>query len=317
MDVQWDLDVDGLGVNGGGSRVLVPGALLFGAKRAVPVIAYDLIVASASRPHLLGPTLQTYFRHADQPPARVIIHDDAVFPDQGDAVRQCIARDVPSRIPVTLICDDPPVRHGPALARLLAETQAKYVVYSQDDFRTLRPLPVAEALALLRICRLNQIRFNKRDTGAVKGEPGDPAAFHKLERWYVVDIDAVTDGLAPYPFKTMLTTADHWYFQTGVWRVAAIKPVVDWWNASGPGNFREHCEAKINMAFNGAYRGQHPPWPPDVPELDPLAGAWNDPVIRADVHRTYIWGPIGEKQFIEHIGGDPADWAHERTNRQR
>jgi hypothetical protein len=102
-----------------------------------------------------------------------------------------------------------------------------------------------------------------------------------------------------------------------VWRVAAIQPVVDWWATAGGahGAFDEHCEVKINQVFNGEWRGKHPEFPDSVPCLRPEDGAWNDPAVRARVHRTFIWGKVGEPAFVQHIGHLPEDWALERSNR--
>ena len=277
------------------------------------VIPYELIVCSASRPHLLEPTLRTLLTHDDQWPERIWVHDDAVFVDRQEAVALAINRAVMSvlRLPndvvpkeVTLLCDNPPIRHGPALARLLGQVRTEYVLYSQDDHEVVRPLPVRDTLGLMeKYHRIVQIRYNKRDTGPVKGEPNDPEAFHKVTK--VFELDG-----KQFP----LTTADHFYFQTNVFRVASLKPIVDWWMAHPEhGTFSEHAEIKTNRVMNGEYLAYHPTFPPEVPILQPGDGAWNDPEVRARVHGTWIWGPIGEKRFIDHLGADPKDWAMVRN----
>jgi len=284
-------------------------------EREEVVIPYELIVPSASRPHLLRQTLSTLFIHTwRQWPQRVIVHDDGVFPGKRREVEDLLVTQVPAQVPLVFRYDERPIGHGPALKWLLDEVRTEYVLYTQDDFATVRPLPIARALALMEIFHLNQIRFNKRKTMAVKGEPG--RTFTKLERRFSVAEDAVTDGLSPEVFEAVLCAADHWYFQTGLWRVAAIKPVVDWWASSGPernpSGFTEHAEIKINNTFNGYYRGMI-----EFPSTVPVSTSEesSDPRVRARVHKTFIWGPVREPKFVEHLGHDQKNWALNRASR--
>lgn len=270
------------------------------------VIPYELVIPSASRPHLLDEVLRTLFLHLDQPPERVLLHDDAVFPGKREEVAAVLRARVPKDISTIFLADDPPIYHGPALQRLLSLVSTDYVLYSQDDHQAVRDIPVSRALDCLDWHNLNQIRFNKRDTMDKKGREGEE--FYKVVQGFVLGQDE-----PPYP----LCIADHWYFQTGVWRVAAIKPVLDWWNGPGRayGAFTEHMEVKVNQVFNGEWRGKHPAFPIEVPILRG-EGAWNDPAVRARVHKTFIWGPIGERAFVQHLGTDAKDWALIRGNRE-
>jgi len=290
------------------------------------MIPYELIIPSASRPHLLERTLATFFVHSGQWPGRVIVHNDGVFPGKRERVERLLVTQIPAQIPVVFQHDEHPMRHGPALKWLLDQVRTEYVVYTQDDFATVRRLPISRALGVLHLNDLNQIRFNKRKTMAVKGE-GDHT-FTKVEKVFSLPDDygvGVDFPSTPCPsgvhlkycdygsgIHQTLCVADHWYFQTGVWRVAAIKPVVDWWMTSGPGEFGEHSESKINDAFNGKYRGVKD-FPASVPVCSPEE--WNDPRVRATVHKTFIWGPVREPRFVEHLGHDSKDWALERANR--
>jgi len=309
------------------------------------LIPYELIVASASRPHLLEPTLRSILELSDCAPHRIIVHDDAAFPGRQQEVKDVIRSSVLRVYPVArelygdgwwgefvvFRYDDPPIRHGPTLAWLLAQVRTEFVLYAQDDHRAIRPLPIRDALGLLARHGLSQIRFNKRDTGPVKGEPSDPEAFHKAEKLFSIDPEASrafwrldrnsglpdwhcgSAGCDGHGLARTLTTADHFYFQLSVWRVAAIKPIVDWWMAHPEhGDFGEHAEIKVNRVMNGEYNAYLPPFPPEVPILRG-EGAWNDPEVRARVHKTYIWGGIGEKAYIEHLGADPKDWAMVRN----
>src|SRR3972149_6189196 len=141
-------------------------SVLLGDAYLADMIPYDLIIPSASRPHLLRPTLRTLLEHVDQLPERAILHDDAVFPGQQEKVINEFIQTVDDRIERFWNADDPPIGHGPALKWLLDQAQTEYVLYSQDDFETLRPLPIRQALTIMDHHGLHQIRFNKRATMA-------------------------------------------------------------------------------------------------------------------------------------------------------
>jgi hypothetical protein len=115
-------------------------------------------------------------------------------------------------------------------------------------------------------------------------------------RWYKKEV--TVEG-------RVLTISDHWYFQTSLWRVAPIRNVVNWymdqpWQSKW---FHEHCESKINQAFNGDVE-RIPEYICPKPHGDP-----RDQFVRATCQRTFIWGPVGEDRYIVHLGGKPEDWA--------
>lgn len=239
---------------------------------------YELIIPSASRPHLLRPTLESLAKHVDEQPVRIWAHDDAVFPGrQGEVADVLSAVGTRWGVPVNWKFDDPPIRHGPALAWLLDQVESEYVLYSQDDFVAVRPLPIRAALALMTgHQRVNQVRFNKRATREYKDT--------WRGRWYKQEV--ILDGQA-------LTVSDHWYFQTGLWRVSTICSIVRALRSTP--EFRRSCEEAVNVHFDQELVHR---------KLDPL-----DPATRARELGTYIWGKIGDDKFIHHIGGDSADWA--------
>lgn len=248
------------------------------------MIPYELIIPSSSRPHLLGPVLESLFEHVDQSPVRMIVHDDPVFPGKQTEVVH-VATTARDQHAVRLLLQteaSPPVGHGPSLYHLLKEVQSKYVLYSQDDHVAVRTLPIAAALSVMENFNLNHVRFNKRATMGFKG------TWAKKEQSFGPDI---------------LTVSDHWYFQTSLWRVSVIRPIVEWWMANSNA-FAEHCEVKINRTLNG-----------QVPEYGAAAcvpPTWADPMaanVRAQYQRTFIWGPIGEDKYIQHIGDKIEDWA--------
>jgi hypothetical protein len=246
---------------------------------------YDLIVASASRPHLLARTLRSLIEHLDIFPARVIVHDDARFPGKVGAIREAIE---PAGqffgCPVVFRHDEPPIRHGPALAWLLDQARSRYALYSQDDHEAVREIPIVEALQVMeRDEKVHQVRFNKRATLGQKDTWRGPWRKREYRRG-----------------GHTLTVADHWYFQTGLWRTAVADAIV-----KGAGRFdafayERSVEEAVNRYLDLGLQHQG---------LDPL-----DPDARAEQLGTFIWGPIGEDRYVQHIGAAKEDWAgdHER-----
>lgn len=273
------------------------------------MIPYTLIIASASRPHLLAPTLTTLFAHVDQLPNRVILHDDCVFGQQRqDRVVEVLKNAVPDNLDVTCTTHNTPIGHGPSLHTLLRDVTTEYVLYTQDDHVVLRDLPVRECLEVMDAWQLHHVRFNKRDTMPYKET--------WQGRWYKIPVELPVGDR-----RVTLTISDHWYFQTSLWRVAHIRPVIEWFmeNSIEQPSFHEHAEIKINDAMNG----NHAPrfrfygaqdFAVDSPIIIPprhLAPQQRerDPFVRAQIQRTFIWGGIDEKAYIRHIGHRPFDFA--------
>lgn len=190
-----------------------------------PAIPYDLIMPSASRPHLLRRVLASYFEYADQLPRRLIVHDDAVFPGRRDDVMRVVEEcSAAARVAHVVHHDDPPLNHGPSVNWLLQRAETDYVLYGQDDHIVTRMLPLRDALLVMHEHGANNIRFNKRPTMDMKG------TFRKkvVER-------TLADG------RTFaLCVADHWYFQTGLWRRRVARLVTEWFMTHTDA-FAEHC----------------------------------------------------------------------------
>lgn len=276
--------------------------------------SYEILVTSASRAHLLGPTLESLLAHVDLRPARVLIHDDAAFrPGSIEAdqrwrqVKAALAK-LPIPCETVLHHADPPRRLGLALCWLLANTQAEYVLYSQDDFVTVRALPIEAALAVMDRHHLHQIRFNKRATLGQKDTWQGP--WQKVEHRFPMPAFHVEQGRSVAdPRDEILTLADHWYFQTGLWRVATIRAALAWLTAT-PDRTRLFAQVPAEEAINWVLDGHFGPIPGlTVPYFAPHPDGSRDPGLRAIYQRTFIWGPIGEDRYIRHIGTDPADWA--------
>ena len=256
---------------------------------AVP--SYEIVIPSASRPKILGAALTSLLARVDVLPKRVLIHDDVVKPEYRNDVRDVAAAICQSQnIPFYFEQHEPPLSHGPSLHCLLAAAKTAYVLYSQDDLFVRRDLPIARALQTMERHSLHQIRFNKRATMEYK------MSWRKKEFQFEMPDAPVT-----------LTVADHWYFQTGLWRVARIKPVVDWWVMTSNA-FNEHCEIKCNKSMNRDI-AEFNHWALATGyELPEQAYLSSDVDVRAAVHKTFIWGPIGTDQFVENLATNPADW---------
>lgn len=264
------------------------------------MMPYELIVTSASRPALLYHTLTSLLAKVDQPPTRILLHDDC----RGDACAwlqtqerlQAVNALYPD-VPMLVHHAHPARRLGLALNWLLHQVTTPYVLYTQDDFVTVRPLPVALALDTMAIHALHQIRFNKRATMGFKETWR--GTWQKEEKAFVLVGEDPPTG--PGCQQVTLTLADHWYFQTGLWRVAQIREAVAFWmHPDRQRRFElDEVEGLLNHYFDHVKYGG-----------DPASH-----YVRHTLHRTYIWGPIGEDRYIRHIGGNPEDWAgdHLRT----
>lgn len=267
------------------------------------MVPYTLIVTASHRPHLLDPTLQSLLAHVDQPPTEILVHDDdatdLLKPEIGEArradTRACLTHlmaeaDWLEGCPTVYTWASPPRRMGLALRWLLANVRTEYVLYSQDDFVTVRRLPVALALDTLQTHELHQIRFNKRATLAYK------------ETW-----QGRWEKREVHYGPVTLCVSDHWYFQTGVWRVAPIKAAVEWATATETRR-RLLAQASAEEALNLILDGHCGP----IAGLSTPLPTWQDPATRQAYQRTFIWGPIGEDRYIRHIGGEDPTGDHPR-----
>lgn len=271
-------------------------------------MTYEIIVTSASRPHLLKPTLESLLAHVDLPPRRILIHNDAAF-GAGTTLAdhrwmQTKAMLASLDLPCELVLHhaDPPRRLGMALAWLIGNVSADYVLYSQDDFVTVRPIPLRRALAVMHEYEAHQIRFNKRATLSQKDTWKGV--------WRKKEVPVYTeDGHAE-----TLTVADHWYFQTSLWRTSVIRAALFW--LTQPNRMKLFAESSAEETLNSLFDGDFGP----IPGLTiPHRHLADDPTNRAHVQKTFIWGPIGEDRYVRHIGTDPADWAgdHAREPQER
>lgn len=296
-------------------------ALLVGRKAVIP---YDLILTASHRPHLLEPTLTSLLRHVDQPPARILIHDDAALPFRAvfkpapgfdphlEALREetkaVLLRIVPHGIPLIYTWADPPRRLGLALRWLLDNVQTEYVLYSQDDHVVVRDLPIDLALQVMHTHHLHQIRFNKRATLAQKET--------WQGRWKKEEVSFEMTGVRyagthranVETAQIPLTISDHWYFQSGLWRVQPIRAVLHWLTATTERRTILH-QALAEEAINQVFDGRFGPIPDiAVPHYQDAM----EPRVRQQIQRTFVWGPVGEDRFVRHIGGADPTAAYDR-----
>ena len=237
-------------------------------------MTYDLLVTAVSeRADLFARTVTSFLLATDCPPRRIIVHEDVKPGSRAGVIAAFLAEEIaPKGIETRVIVRDPAAGMGPAIRVLLHENTTPIIFYMPEDFDFVRPVPVAAALTLMQRHEIHHIAFGKRATPAAK-HPGQADEWRKEVRHF--------DGQA-------LTIAQSWRSQASLWRVAVIRPFFD-------RLVREDAEperwamVKINRWMNEAMLG-------DV--------HGNDHEGRAAHLRTYLWGGIGEPQFIEHTGGD-------------
>lgn len=255
---------------------------------------YDLIITSVhDRGDLLARTLQSMLPQLDIPPARILIHEDVrpshpFVAGRTEALLAPVKRDHP--VQIDLMRCNPGGGLGRALLKLLEAAATEFVLYSQEDFDTLRPLPIGDALDVMARHELHHVRFNKRKTMRVKGEDRPPA-----ERWTKQEV--TLDGRT-------LCVSDNWYFQTSLWRrsiaLDGFRYIVD---RAGQRSI-SHAEIQFQRWFHAGI-GQG-------------AGTTDGAQEARRAHcRTFIWGGIGEPAFIRHTGSDRRsqgwdDPAHDR-----
>lgn len=244
---------------------------------------YEIIVTSVhDRADLLDRTLRSMLPRLDMMPTRLIVHEDARADRPVDAGRTealCSMIKADFGVPVDLLLTRPGTGMGMALKRLLAAAHTEFVLYTQEDFDFLRPIPVAECLAIMARHELHHVRFNKRKTMKTKGADRPPhEQFHKVEVQY--------EGLnGPQTF----CISDHWYFQASLWRRSIAKEGFDTLAATAPaGGTIPFPEMAFNRWYNTRGGDVH----------------MKDPKMRQERLRTFIWGGIGEPAFIKHTGGE-------------
>lgn len=241
---------------------------------------YEVLVTSVhDRGDLLDRTLRTMLAQLDQRPRRIVVHEDVRASQpfvQGRSEQIVSAIEAESGVPIRFLQTRPGTGLGRALLRVLDASDCEFVLYTQEDFDFLRPVPVSACLGIMAEHQLHHVRFNKRKTMRTKGADRPPAEqFHKVE--------------VAYSGQT-LCISDHWYFQASLWRRSIARDGFSYLvDSAGPDRPIDYCEMKFNRWYNTVHGGDR-----DLRE----------PRLRQERLRTFIWGGIGEPAFIRHTGSD-------------
>jgi hypothetical protein len=245
------------------------------------LIPYDVIVTSVhDRSDLLNRTLRTMLERVDQWPARIIVNEDArtgrpVVERASEQIVADIEHDY--GVPIELITKRPGTGMALALLRLYENAATEFVLYTQEDFDFVRPVPVAACLEIMQRHALNHVRFNKRNTLPIKGH------HHVDKRKWWTKQEVKFDGQT-------FCVSDHIYFQACLNRRAllleGLKEII---YGNPDGNVR--IEAAVNKWFNDKHGGG-------------CGSVDGDQVVRRNVLKTFIWGGVGEERFILHTGAE-------------
>lgn len=243
------------------------------------MIPYDVIVPSVhDRRDLLDRTLRSMMVALDQKPARILVHEDARkdMPVVEGATEAILAKiESEFEVPIVFKTTRPGKGHARANEWLLSTADTDLVFYTQEDFDFLRAVPIGRCLEIMTEYQMNQVRFNKRKTMAVKG------AHRPIgERWTKKE---VTFG------DQVFCISDRWYHQAAVWRrsfaLRAYSAVIMTSNET----IISHCEDKVDHWINQKIGGG-------------CGSVDGDQPARLNKVRTFIWGGVGEPAFVKHTG---------------
>ena len=247
------------------------------------MIPYDIVVTAVSdRADLFAESMGSLLANVDQPPRRLIVHEDARSGVPAAAVsifdwlRKAQAEGRIEGFVHRL--RNPAGGMGEGVLWCVEHAATRYVLFTQEDWLALRPIPVTRTLRLMEANGLHHVRWNKRKTMPYKGEGST--------RWNKIEVSF--DDPSPSEGETAAQTfciADHWYTQASMWRVEEALPGIRAAAAM-------HSQANSFVsAFNH--------WM-NVRRADgrPLQGQ----SYRHEKLRTYIYGGIGEPPFVHHLG---------------
>lgn len=244
------------------------------------------ITAVTDRADLFVECTESLLANLDQAPDHLLIHEDTRRETPAEMVG-AIGRWLIRVDPKLVVMNGEYSKHtvskpnvGMGLGMLWAFEKAQalgyeFVLYTQEDWRAVRPIPVKKCLELMTEFNLHHVRFNKRKTMRAKHED-TPHPWYKIEMPF---------GDPP----TTLCVSDHWYTQTSLWRVSEALPGLRQ-AASAPGaGSQERFISMFNHYQNVTRHGL-------------TTETWNNQALRHERLRTFIFGPIGEPRFIEHAG---------------
>jgi hypothetical protein len=243
------------------------------------VVTYEVIVSSVhDRADLLERTLRTMLAQLDTMPAEVIVHEDVRpgLPFDEDRTRRALVPCEVAGVPFRLLRTQPAGGLARGMIRLLESASSEFVLYTQEDFDFVRPVPIARAVEIMRRHGLNQVRFNKRKTMRCKGEDRPPH-----EQWHKVEVEI--DGQT-------FCVSDRWYHQASLWR---RELALDGYRAivGQRQGIVTRCEDKFDGWINRTIGG-------GCGSVDGHQEA------RKTLCRTFIWGGVHEPAFVRHTGSE-------------
>lgn len=234
-------------------------------------MTYDLIVTAVSeRADLFARSMNSLLAQVDVQPQRILVHEDVKPGSKTGSIQQWLWA---NHKQTHLFVRNPAAGLGPAIHSLLSLVALSPVVlYAQDDWDFVRPLPIATALGIMGRHNINHITFHKHEIPKVK-HSGQPDEWRKEV--------CLFDGQP-------LTIAQYWRSTPSLWRQSFIKPYFDKLMAEDkePDMW---AMVKVNHWMNEDYLGDH---------------NGNDHAGRAAILKTFLWGGHGEEPFVVHTGGD-------------
>lgn len=231
-----------------------------------------LCTAVSERADLFVETMESMLVHLDVRPTRLIIHEDVRPGSNPGPIGAWLAScGIPYEHKVTA----PSRGLGPAMLWCFKQARSPIVFYTQEDWRFVRSVPVAKCLEVMELHGLNHARFNKRKTMRAK-HADTPNPWHKIEVTFA-DRDGVNQTLC---------ISDHFYTQASLWRRDVVMDALAATAEKSP-----QANAFV-AAFNHFMNMKHIGNPSKV----------QDQMARHKCLKTYIWGPIGEPAFIQHLG---------------
>jgi len=258
-----------------------------------PSYQYELLVTAVdTRADLFIESMESFLANVKLKPSRIIVHVDKLVDDEtsGTEIESWLQE---CKIPYYSFMEWPAVGLGRAMLWCFQQATLPLVMYTQEDYLTLREIPVERALKVLTAHNLNHVRFNHRTTMAAKHNNKGLGK----ERWEKVEVLCCNmDAYNGDWHQVKLCIADHWYTQMSLWRVERALKGLTAVNTGTKFETSNQFVAAFNTWMNSHYG-------------DPLnrpggPRKWNDQAMRHECLKTYIWGPVGEPPFIKHTGSE-------------
>jgi hypothetical protein len=263
----------------------VPDDNSFGDCQSPPVVRppraprYDLevlVTAVSERADLFVETMTSMLNCLEETTPRLIVHEDTRPHSRAGAIRAWL---VDRGLPFEHRVSSPARGLGPAMRWCFQQARQPIVFYTQEDWHFVRPIPTQRCMHLMQLHNLNHVRFNKRKTMSAKhADTAHP--WRKVEVAFADD-----DGV-----NQTMCISDHWYTQASLWRVAPALPGL------------AACADRAPQA--NAFVAAFNDWMNQSAIGATYRSSCMDQQTRHRKLKTYIWGPVGEPRFIEHLGTD-------------